>query len=787
MTKRAFFLLLSLICIAIAVQAQVYNEMDANGNVTRRDENGHSRNFNPNSNDSTKNKNKEIPIGVKAWTVDRRFGDVIPAEVDTFPHLYQNTIYNTGLYGQYNTTGNNYTARLSRIFIDRPNTSEFWFTQPYSFTTVEPDQFLFLNTLSPYTNISYDECGNKQNGEDHLRAKFGINAGKKLGVGFDLDYHYALGFFDNQSAAHFRASIFSSYIGDQYQMHVLASTYHRKTAENGGILNDNYIKHPESETEQFTEEEIPTVLDQNWNRNNSIHLFLSHRYNLGFYRMVKLTEEEIKAREFAKKSAQQRDNKENEKDMRSDSKRKKEKSGKAPSGRPDNAKIMGDEPSMDKFDILSDSTRIKVDSQAKLDSLKREQAIKDSIDATMKREFVPVTSIIHTLDLNTYDRIYQAYESPDDYYAKKYYYMNDENAYSGDSIYDQTKHMSIKNTVALALLEGFNKYMAAGIKVFLSHEYRKYKMPDLEGDSTAYFMNTWTEQNINIGGQISRTQGRAFHFNLAAELGMTGRYAGDVKIDFNTDLNFAMLGDTVRLAAKAFFYRLNPGYFLESYHSKHLWWDQELSSQTQTHVEGNFKYEKTNTLLRVAIDEIQNYTYFGMNYKINPETYHRTGLTGGVYQESGNINVLTAQLMQNLRWGVLNWENVITYQNSSNSDVLPLPALNLFSNLYLKFKIARVLSVELGGCVTFFTKYEGPDYLPQLGQFAIQQNTDCREEIGGYPFVDVYANMHLKRVRFFLAYSHVNAGSGTRNQFLAPHYPTNSALLRFGVSWNFFN
>ena len=703
MMKRAFSLLISFVCMAIALQAQVYNEIDEFGNITQRNENGQNKNFNPNSNDSTK-KNKEIPIGVKAWTVDRRFGDVIPAQVDTIPHLYQNSIFNTGLYGEYNSTGNNYTARQSRIFIDRPNISEFYFTQPYSFTTVEPDQFLFLNTLSPFTNISYDECGNKQNGEDHLRAKFAINAGKKLGVGFDLDYYYALGFFDNQSAAHFRASLFSSYIGDQYQMHILASTYHRKTAENGGILNDNYITHPESETEQFTEEEIPTVLDQNWNRNNSIHFFLSHRYNLGFYRLVKLSEEEIKAREFAKKSAQQRDNKENEKKVhRDDNHRNRQQNG-APSGRPDDARIMGDEPEMDKYNITSDTTRIKVDSQAVLDSLKREQAIKDSIDATMKREFVPVTSIIHTLDLNTYDHIYQAYDTPDGYYAKKFYDMNDENAYSGDSIYDQTKHISVKNTVALALLEGFNKYMAAGIKVFLSHDYRKYKMPDLVGDSTAYFMNTWTEQNINIGGQISRTQGRAFHFNLGAELGMTGRYAGDVKIDFNTDLNFALFGDSVRLAAKAFFYRLNPGYFLESYHSKHLWWDQDLSSQTRTHIEGNFKYDKTNTLLRVAIDEIQNYTYFGMKYYVDTDTHLRSGLYGGVYQESGNINVLTAQLMQNFHLGILNWENVVTYQNSSNEDVLPLPTLNLFSNLYLKFKIARVLSVELGGCVTFFTK-----------------------------------------------------------------------------------
>ena len=168
-------------------------------------------------------------------------------------------------------------------------------------------------------------------------------------------------------------------------------------------------------------------------------------------------------------------------------------------------------------------------------------------------------------------------------------------------------------------------------------------------------------------------------------------------------------------------------------------------------------------------------------------TTGRKALTGGVYQEKGNINVLTAQLRQHLSLGIINWENVVTYQNSSNKDVLPLPDLNLFSNLYLKFKIARVLSVELGGSVTFFTKYEAPDYLPLIGQFAIQQNAESRTKLGGYPWVDVYANMHLKRARFFIAMTHINGGSGTKDYFLTPHYPTNSRVMHMGVSWNFYN
>ena len=780
------FLLLLMVCMPCGVQAQVYNEMDVDGNINQYDESG-NQNFNPNKRDSVKGE-KEVPKGVWVWTIDRRFGDIRPAEHDTMPHLYQNSIYNTGLYGEYNTTGNNYSPRLSRIFIDRQQTDEFFFTQPYDYTTKQPDEFLFTNTLSPYTHISYDNCGDKQHGEDHIDAKYSVNANKRLGFGFDLDYHYGNGYYQAQSNSNFRASFFGSYRGDRYQMHLLASFYHRKHTENGGISNDNLITHPEQETVQFSEEEIPTVLTRNWNRNDSRHLFFTHRYNIGFYRKVKMTDEEIQARKFASVSAEK--NKKEGKDTEEEKPRGRKPSEKIteakPMGRPKDAKIMGDEPVAEKPVEVVDTTRISVESQAQLDSLNRAQAIQDSIDATMKKEYVPVTSIIHTLDFNSYDRIYQAYITPNDYYANTYYNGNYDNAYAGDSIYDQYKYSSVKNTVGLALLEGFNKYVKAGLKVFASFEYRKYQMPEVLNDGTnRYVLNSWTGHCTNIGAQLAKTQGKTLHFNLAGELGVTGLDAGSLAVDFSTDVNFALFGDTVQLAAKSFFRRTTPRFFQNQYHSKHLWWDQSLNSETRTHIEGLFSYQKTNTQLRVAIDEIQNYTYFGMSYTLDNTA--RKDLTAGVYQSAGNINVLTAQLRQNFQWGIINWENIVTYQNSSNTEVLPLPALNLWSNLFLKFKVARVLSVELGGCVTYFTKYYAPDYVPQLSQFAIQQNADSRVELGGYPWVDVYANMHLKRARFFIAYSHVNGGSGDKNYFLTPHYPTNGRIMHVGISWNFYN
>ena len=778
MKARQILILLMLIGPAVShIMAQdVYNQIDESGNVTQRSNNG---NFNKHNNDSTRN--KEVPKGIYSWTVDRKFGDIIPAVPDTMHHLFMNTTFNSGMYGEYNHTGNNYTSRLSRIFINRETTTDnYIFTQPYSFSDKRPEKFLFMNTLSPYTNVLYDNCGDKTNGEDHIDAKFSVNAGKRLNVGFDLDYAYARGYFSNQSVSHFNGSLFSSYTGDKYNMHILFTGGHRKVSENGGIYNDNYITHPESFQDSWAENEIRTVLEKNWNRNDHVHLFLTHRYNIGFYRMVKMTEAEIKARKFAEESKKEKEAKEQKKGENSKTPIKKEQN--KPKGRPDDAKIMGAEPVRNAQTIATDSTRIKVEGQAAIDSLNRAQAIQDSINATMKKEYVPVTSFFHTLEWNNDNHIYQAYSTPKDYYKHTYYSKGPE--YGNDSIYDEVRYRQIKNTVGLSLLEGFNKYVKAGLQGFITFDNCSYQMPDTLGGGVGY-LNKWSENSVSFGGQLSKTQGRTLHFKLRAETWVVGPYAGQLRLDFNTDVNFPIFGDTVRLAAKAFFHRQAPVFLQQHFHSKHFWWDDEdKSMETRSHLEGIFSYDKTKTKLRVAIDEIQNYLYYAMSYDT---IAGRTKVAAGLYQETGNIHLLTAQLHQNFRLGILNWENVITYQNSSNQEVLPLPTWNFFSNLYLKFKIAKVLGVELGADVTYFTKYYAPDFCPMLNQFAVQQNEKSNVELGGYPFVDVYANMVLKGVRFFVMMSHVNSGSGNRMSFLTPHYPTNSNVLHLGVSWNFFN
>ena len=780
--------LLLLLLLAVTASGQAFNQIDEEGNVTRRNED--NRNFNPHRTDTTSN-NRVVPKGIYTWVVDRRFGDISRVDVDTLPHLYPQSTLGPGMHGHYNTVGSNFTARQSRIFTDRRAATQSFFTDAYSQVLRQPDEWHFTNTLSPITNLSYGSCGDKTNGEDLIDARFATNAGKKTGLGFDLDYRYARGYFQNQNNSHFNASFYVSHLGDRYQLHLLFQNYHQKATENGGITNDNYITHPELYTESYSDNEIPTILSQNWNRNDHQRLFLTHRYSVGFYRKVPMTEEEKKAKQFALDAAKEKQQKE---------KKEAADEGPAPAGRPDDAKIAGDEPvkaPADSIALATDSImpadslmagngRISVDSKEMADSLIRaeQEQLVDSADLFMKREFVPVTSFIHTAEVGNYSHIYQAYAAPADLYANTYYAARDNGSYQGDSIYDKTRLLSVKNTLAVALLEGFNKYAPAGLKAFASHELRRFDMPDLLVADTSY-MSRWNEHNISVGGQLSKQQGSLLHYDVTGEFWLGGEDAGQLKLDAKGDLNFRLLGDTVRLDARAWMHRVNPLFYQRRYHSKHLWWDNDLSKETRSHLEGKLTYSKTNTSLRVALDEIENYTYLGMSYAVDGEKH--TGLTAAFQQHDASLTVLTAQLDQKLSLGPLHWDNIITFQASSDQDVVPLPKLNVFTNLYLQFMVARVLRVELGASGTWFSKYNAPDFLPQLNQFAVQQNADSRQELGNFPFIDVYANLHLKHARFFIMMNNATGTNFDRMAFLVPHYPQNRSVLRLGVSWNFFN
>ena len=639
-----------------------------------------------------------VPVGLSSWTIDERFGNRIQVPVDTLQFGFQNSNDNGGPTGHFTHLGNLGSPRISHVFFERKETTQEFFTDPYSFSYDTPGTVKYTNTKSPFTNLTYYKLGSSRRAEEQFKAYFAVNVNKRLGFGFDIDYIYGRGQFQNQSTAQFNGNLFTYYHGDKYEMHFNFINNNYKVTENGGISDDRYITHPLEMADGkrvYKSYEIQTNLQDIWNKNTGYHAFLSHRYNLGFY--------------------------------------------------------------------------------------KDESSENDTI---VKEVFVPVTSFIHTVkvDMNT-----RRYISQNDKQNREYF----QNNYLGNDSTDMTKYMSVKNTVGISLREGFNKWAKAGLTAFVSFEHRRFSMTDSINGTPGQFMRDYKENTLSVGGQLIKSQGKTIHYDVLGEIAVLGEDIGQFNIEGKGDLNFRLFNDTVRLDANAYIKNIKPTFYYRHFHSKHYWWDNDLSMITRTKLEGKLSIERWRTQLQAGVENITNYTYLdntSVGYTSSNDTGTKTYKNDvAVRQNAGNIQVFSAKLRQDFKLGILHLDNEVVYQKSSNSTILPLPDLVLYHNLYIRAGLAKkVLTVELGADVRYFTQYYAPDYAPAIGQFYLQ-NPETRYKLGGYPLVNGYLNIHLKRTRIFVMMYNLVQGTGERSYIFAPHYPLNPRAFKFGISWNFFD
>ena len=397
----------------------------------------------------------------------------------------------------------------------------------------------------------------------------------------------------------------------------------------------------------------------------------------------------------------------------------------------------------------------------------------------LKEVFVPVSSIFHTFSLRYLRRGYIAYNTPDNYHTYDFI--------PSDSTNDRTKNFIMRNTVGLSLREGFNKYAAAGINAYIAFENMSFEQPDslssslTPGKVSRLINNKVSENNIAVGGQLIRTQGTMIHYDVNGEFTIVGERLGDFRITGRGELNLHIMGDTAQVVLNALIQNKKPSYYLRHYHSRHAWWNNDFDKEWRMRIQGQVSYPKTRTKLTIGMENIKNYCYFE-----NTGTATADGFSNNVTprQSSGNVQVISANLNQNFKFGILHIDNDITYQKSTKSDLIPLPTLSLYSNLYIEFKIAKVLNCELGGDLKYFTEYEAPDYSPVVSQFMLQ-NANNKKKVGNYPLISIYANFDLKRTRFYVQYYHVNQSDG--RYLWLPGYPMNPGGLHFGISWNFYD
>jgi len=401
--------------------------------------------------------------------------------------------------------------------------------------------------------------------------------------------------------------------------------------------------------------------------------------------------------------------------------------------------------------------------------------LRDSVaDTIIGRTYIPVTRFIWTFDFKSSKHLFMNQNADQDtsYFSNSYLSL--------DGTDETTRYWRIRNTLGVALLEGFNKYAKFGFSVYATHEVRRYTQvtDTVSGTELAEDLDelpvsidpTKTQQLLWVGGQLTKQKGSILTYSATAQFGVLGDVAGEIDVEGDINTRFKLFGDTVKLKAYGYFKNLEPPFLLKRFVSNHFAWSNDFSKIQRLRLGGILELPWIHTKFNVGYETLNNYVYF--NSSALPE------------QCGTAVHVFNASLRNHLGFGVFNWDNDITYQTSSNTSVLPLPQFSIFSNMYLKFKVAKVLDVQIGVDCNYYTKFYAPAYNPATMSFCNQQDVEC----GNFAFADVYANFKLKKARFYVMYSHANKGLiGGDNYFSIPHYPLNPGRFQIGISVDFVN
>lgn len=385
----------------------------------------------------------------------------------------------------------------------------------------------------------------------------------------------------------------------------------------------------------------------------------------------------------------------------------------------------------------------------------------NEVDSVM--DFVPASQLFWTFDFRMDShRFTDAAESDNAFYP---------NTYFSNTTEETTKQWYLRNAIGIELLEGFKPWVKFGLAAYAQHEVAHYQQADYftDGAYTGGVLPKETENSIFIGGRLNKVTGSLLRYNGNTRIGLAGAKAGEVYARGNIDFRFRLRQDTAIVSAYVDFSNRKPSYFLRNYISNHYIWQNDFGKTRKLRFGGVIDFPLTGTTVSAGLENVQNLVYFNS--------------AGVPAQYGGSVQVFSATLDQRLKFGIYHWDNKITYQKSSDQHVIPLPDLTIYSNMYLLFRVAT-LRAQIGVDCTYMTRYSALGYNPAVSSF-----TNCWDGlVGDYPMCDVYANLKLKKVKFYVLYSHVNQGLfGGTNYFSALHYPLNPHRFLFGLCVDFAN
>ena len=263
--------------------------------------------------------------------------------------------------------------------------------------------------------------------------------------------------------------------------------------------------------------------------------------------------------------------------------------------------------------------------------------------------------------------------------------------------------------------------------------------------------------------------------NIEADLQQIaqGRNAGDFLYQANT--NFLLSKAIGRIVLGAYSQNRSPEQMFEKVNYQFHKWNQNFDRIKINNLSFLYENPKIRFSAKAEYFLIDNYLY-----------YRETRIARQIEpaQLSSGMNLLKVSVGKDFKFGKFNLENYVVYQKTDYQNILRTPEIYSYNSLYFATRLFRVLDANLGVDVRFNTAYQNPGYSINTSQF---YNTNAAIEFLSEPVIDVWVKANLKRTTLFLKYDYANQGLLSNGFYTVDRYPMQDALLKFGLSWKFYN
>ncbi|AZI66779.1 hypothetical protein EIB71_03410 [Kaistella daneshvariae] len=291
-------------------------------------------------------------------------------------------------------------------------------------------------------------------------------------------------------------------------------------------------------------------------------------------------------------------------------------------------------------------------------------------------------------------------------------------------------------------------------------------------------------QNLNIPAELSENR-----------LGAVGNLKINLwdKVALNSNLEFSRgneFGNFLRsqnllrfepfpeyfVNAKVNFQSVSPSFNLlinPSVYRKFNYYLADPKNETITEIGGDVNLKWFQSKVFGNFFRIDNYTF--LNSEAQPQ------------QSSSSLNISQIGGEATFSYGKFHLNPKVLFQSAlGNKDVLPMPNLVVRANLFWQSKAFKnAAEIQTGVKVYYFSKFNSREYFPVLNEFILPDSNSYA--IGGQPIADVYFNLKVKRMFFFLEAQHVNTTIMQNKSFTAPFYPLYDFRLNIGIVWYLFS